>query len=64
MIRTCAGFTALQAVYEREIGYLKAHSVRHEGRPAARCSATQAASTKARMARALTSHLARCPECG
>ncbi|AUH44806.1 hypothetical protein CXR04_09705 [Streptomyces sp. CMB-StM0423] len=63
-MRTCAGFTALQAVYEREIRYLTAHSARHQGRPAARCSATQAASTKARMARALNGHLARCPECG
>ncbi|AKH86897.1 hypothetical protein AA958_19210 [Streptomyces sp. CNQ-509] len=63
-MKTCADFAALQAVYEREIGYLTAHSVRHQGRPAARCSATQAASTKARMARALSGHLARCLECG
>nr|WP_181786336.1 hypothetical protein [Streptomyces phytophilus] len=63
-MKTCAGFAALRAKYEREIGYLTAHSARHKGRPAARCSATQAASMKARMARALNGHLARCPECG
>ncbi|MEN8654371.1 hypothetical protein ABCR94_28185 [Streptomyces sp. 21So2-11] len=63
-MKTCHQFKTVRAEYEREIGYMIAHSVRHEGRPAAKSSAKQATSTKARMARALSSHVGRCPECG
>ncbi|MHC5701986.1 hypothetical protein OTC26_011100 [Streptomyces tirandamycinicus] len=63
-MKTCHQFNTVRAEYQREIGYMIAHSERHEGRPAAKSSAKQAASTKQRMARALTSHVARCPECG
>lgn len=41
-----------------------AHSKRYEGSPAAKSSAKQAASAKQRMARALSGHVGRCPECG
>ncbi|MBP5935383.1 hypothetical protein [Streptomyces acidiscabies] len=61
---TCRKFDCLRAEYEREIGFLLAHSRRHEGRPSAKSSAKQAAAAKARMARALTTHIGRCPECG
>jgi hypothetical protein len=63
-MKTCRRFTTLRAEYEREIGFMIAHSERHEGRPAAKSSAKQATSTKARMARALGSHVGRCLECG
>ncbi|MFH9090895.1 hypothetical protein [Streptomyces sp. NPDC017673] len=63
-MRTCPQFAALREEYEREIGYLSAHSERHAGRPSAKASATYAASTKARMARALSGHIGRCPVCG
>ncbi|MFD4562435.1 hypothetical protein ACFWP5_50450 [Streptomyces sp. NPDC058469] len=63
-MRTCHQFDKVREEYEREIGYLLAHSQRHEGRPSAKSSAKQAASTKKRMARALNSHIGRCPECG
>lgn len=63
-MKTCHQFDTVRAEYEREIGFLIAHSQRHEGRPSAKSSATQAASTKKRMARALSSHVGRCPECG
>ena len=63
-MKTCNQFKIVRADYEREIGFMIAHSERHEGRPAAKSSAKQAASTKQRMARALTSHVERCPECG
>ncbi|MES9558039.1 MULTISPECIES: hypothetical protein [unclassified Streptomyces] len=63
-MKTCRRFKTVRAEYEREIGYMLAHSERHEGKPAAKSSAKQATSTKARMARALTSHVSRCPECG
>ena len=63
-MKTCHQFASLREEYEREIGYMIAHSKRHAGRPAAKSSAKQAASAKARMARALTSHVGRCPECG
>jgi hypothetical protein len=63
-MKTCRQFAALRGQYEREISYLSAHATRYAGSPAAKSSATTAASTKARMARALNSHVQRCPECG
>ncbi|MEU9155034.1 hypothetical protein AB0D59_31875 [Streptomyces sp. NPDC048417] len=63
-MKTCHQFDTVRAEYQREIGFMVAHSQRHAGRPAAKASAKQAASTKQRMARALTSHVSRCPECG
>lgn len=63
-MRTCQQFVSVRTEYEREIGFMLAHSQRHEGRPAAKSSAKQAASTKQRMARALSSHVGHCPECG
>ncbi|NEA55343.1 hypothetical protein G3I60_14590 [Streptomyces sp. SID13666] len=63
-MKTCHQFKTVRAEYEREIGFMLAHSARHQGKPAAKSSAKQAASTKARMARALNSHVGRCPECG
>ncbi|MFC5218855.1 hypothetical protein [Streptomyces coerulescens] len=63
-MKTCHQFDTVHAEYTREIGFLLAHSKRHKGRSAAKASAKQAASTKQRMARALNSHVGRCPECG
>ncbi|MEU2466721.1 hypothetical protein ABZ580_21195 [Streptomyces sp. NPDC012486] len=63
-MKTCRQFNTVRGEYEREIGYMLAHSQRYEGRPAAKSSAKQAASAKQRMARALSSHVARCPDCG
>lgn len=63
-MKTCHKFNTVRGAYEREIGYMVAHSQRHEGRPAAKSSAKQAASAKHRMARALSTHVGRCPECG
>ncbi|MFJ6898209.1 hypothetical protein [Streptomyces hokutonensis] len=63
-MKTCHRFNTVRTEYEREIGFMLAHSQRHEGSPAAKSSAKQAASTKKRMARALSSHVGRCPECG
>ncbi|MCX4531006.1 hypothetical protein [Streptomyces sp. NBC_01669] len=63
-MKTCHQFKTVRGEYEREIGYMLAHSKRYEGRPAAKTSANQAASAKQRMARALNSHVGRCPECG
>ncbi|MFE7121752.1 hypothetical protein ACFU99_40615 [Streptomyces sp. NPDC057654] len=62
-MKPCPRFMSLRAEYEREIGFLSAHSQRHAGRPSAKASATYAAATKARMARALSGHVGRCPEC-
>ncbi|MFK0160761.1 hypothetical protein ACIQVK_53100 [Streptomyces sp. NPDC090493] len=63
-MKTCHQFDTVRAEYQREIGFMVAHSQRHTGRQAAKSSAKQAASTKQRMARALNSHVSRCPECG
>ncbi|MEU7033658.1 hypothetical protein ABZ958_08255 [Streptomyces sp. NPDC046237] len=62
-MKTCPELASLRREYEREIGYMTAHSQRHAGKPAAKVSATQAASAKQRMARALSSHVGRCPKC-
>ncbi|MFC8708925.1 MULTISPECIES: hypothetical protein [unclassified Streptomyces] len=63
-MKTCRRFGTIRTQFEREIGYMTAHSRRHEGRPAAKASAQQASSARTRMARALNSHVERCPECG
>ncbi|OIJ91670.1 hypothetical protein [Streptomyces colonosanans] len=63
-MKTCHQFNTIRAEYEREIGFMVAHSNRHDGSPAAKSSAKQAASTKQRMARALNSHVGHCTECG
>ncbi|EOY45648.1 hypothetical protein ACWDYK_14500 [Streptomyces anthocyanicus] len=63
-MKTCHQFNTVRAEYEREIGFMLAHSEWHAGRPAAKSSAKQAVSAKQRMARALNSHFGRCPECG
>ncbi|MFE0192607.1 hypothetical protein [Streptomyces sp. NPDC058989] len=63
-MKTCHQFANLREEYEREIGYLSAHSKRHASRASAKSSAKHAVSAKARMARALSGHLRRCPECG
>ncbi|MFE9684510.1 hypothetical protein [Streptomyces sp. NPDC006285] len=63
-MKTCHRFNTVRAEYEREIGFMLAHSDRHKGKPAARLSAKQAVSTKQRMAQVLSSHVGRCLECG
>ncbi|MER7312670.1 hypothetical protein [Streptomyces halstedii] len=63
-MKTCRRFSTVRAEYEREIRYMVAHSERYAGKPAAKSSAKQATSAKQRMARALSSHVGRCPECG
>ncbi|MEW2620927.1 hypothetical protein [Streptomyces sp. NPDC048106] len=63
-MKTCHQFNTVRAEYEREIGFMLAHSERHAGKPSAKASATRAASATQRMARALNSHVERCPECG
>ncbi|MFE2938511.1 hypothetical protein ACFXP3_39670 [Streptomyces sp. NPDC059096] len=63
-MKTCRRFTLIHRQFEQEIRYLTAHSARHAGRPAAKSSATYAISAKQRMARALSGHVGRCPECG
>ncbi|MFK0099018.1 hypothetical protein [Streptomyces sp. NPDC091040] len=63
-MKTCTRFNTVRAQFEREIGFMLARSERHAGKPAAKSSAYQAASAKQRMARALSTHVGRCPECG
>lgn len=63
-MKTCHRFSTIRAEYERDITFLAAHSARHTGRPVAKISAKNAVSTKQQMARALTRHVNRCPECG
>ncbi|MGC4950077.1 hypothetical protein ACLQ2N_28240 [Streptomyces sp. DT224] len=63
-MKTCRRFITVRAEFEREIGFLLAHSQRYEGKPSAKSSAKRAASAKEQMARALSTHVGRCPECG
>ncbi|GGT22074.1 hypothetical protein ACK389_10705 [Streptomyces antibioticus] len=63
-MKTCHRFDVIRKGYEREIGFLSAHSQRYAGRPSAKSSAQHAISAKTRMARALSGHVERCLECG
>ncbi|MFJ7997532.1 hypothetical protein ACIQ7D_10355 [Streptomyces sp. NPDC096310] len=63
-MKTCRRFAVIRREFEREITFLTAHSARHAGRPTAKSSAKYAISAKHRMARALSGHVGRCPECG
>ncbi|AJE87466.1 hypothetical protein SLNWT_7090 [Streptomyces albus] len=63
-MKTCHQFDTVRGEFEREIGFMLAHSQRHAGSLSAKSSARQAISAKQRMARALNSHVGRCPECG
>jgi hypothetical protein len=63
-VKTCPRFADLRADFEREVHFLTAHAERHAGRTAAKVSTRHAASARARMARALSTHLERCPLCG
>ncbi|MET9566816.1 hypothetical protein ABZY07_42080 [Streptomyces tauricus] len=63
-MKTCRRFKTVRARYEREIRFTLAHSDRHKGEPAAKLSTKRAVSTKQQMARALSHHVERCPECG
>lgn len=63
-MKTCSRFASLRAEHELEISCMTNHSHWHAGRPAATSSARQAISAKQRMARALSGHVQRCPECG
>ncbi|MFG3348711.1 hypothetical protein ACGF1Z_27090 [Streptomyces sp. NPDC048018] len=59
-MNTCPKFARIRAKYERETTYL----LNHAARSAARGSAGLANSSKHRMARDLSGHVARCLECG
>ncbi|CAL9361946.1 hypothetical protein RKD23_001046 [Streptomyces sp. SAI-170] len=63
-MKTCRRFETLREDYERDIAILRTHSERHAGKASAKTSATHALSAKTRMARALSGHVRRCPECG
>ncbi|MFI9755779.1 hypothetical protein [Streptomyces collinus] len=63
-MRVCRRFTTIRDEFEREIDFLRSHSERHAGRPAAKASAYYARSAKGQMAKALSRHVGRCPECG
>ncbi|MFI5795962.1 hypothetical protein [Streptomyces sp. NPDC051677] len=63
-MRTCHRFSQIRQEFEQEIGFLGNHSELHAGRPAAKASAKHALSAKQRMAKALSRHVVRCPECG
>ncbi|WP_282697867.1 hypothetical protein [Streptomyces sp. CC208A] len=61
-MNTCRQFARIRAKYEQEATYLLNHAA--QAGSAARGSAGLATSTKHRMARDLSGHVARCLECG
>jgi hypothetical protein len=63
-MKTCSRFASIRSGFEREVHFLRSHSERYEDTAPARASANIAASTKQRMAKALSRHFERCPECG
>ncbi|MEV5506621.1 hypothetical protein [Streptomyces orinoci] len=63
-MKTCRQFAITRNGYEREIQILSSHSERHADKPSGKASAKRAITTREQMARALSSHVGRCPECG
>ncbi|WP_282697816.1 hypothetical protein [Streptomyces sp. CC208A] len=63
-MKTCPKFDRLRAKYLQETAYLLNHAARHQGSHTARASTDLARSSKQRMARGLSGHVARCLECG
>ncbi|WP_129287534.1 hypothetical protein [Streptomyces sp. GZWMJZ-114] len=59
----CRRFDTLRAEFEREIAYFSGHSARNRGTSAGKASATHAIDARRNMARALSTHTERCPEC-
>ncbi|MBV9024177.1 MAG: hypothetical protein JO362_10380 [Streptomycetaceae bacterium] len=63
-MKTCRRFTRIKADFEQDIRFLRNYSECHQGTAAAKASAKNAHSTKQRMAKALSRHFEKCPECG
>ncbi|WP_172387209.1 hypothetical protein [Streptomyces sp. MNP-20] len=63
-MKTCERFARIKSGYERDITYLRNHSQRSTGTPAAKVSVTNARAVRSRMAKALGRHFERCPICG
>ncbi|MFE1836436.1 hypothetical protein [Streptomyces sviceus] len=59
-MKTCHRFATIKADFERDARFLRGHAERHQGSAPAK----NAVSVKRNMARALNTHLDRCPECG
>ncbi|ULR53947.1 MULTISPECIES: hypothetical protein [Streptomyces] len=54
----------IKSDFEKDIRFLTAYAERKAGTPSAKTSAKQAITLKGNMARAMSRHFARCPECG
>ncbi|MCB5905900.1 hypothetical protein [Streptomyces pinistramenti] len=63
-MKTCHRFARIRADYEREAAYLRNYAARNENSPRAKTSTKRAYLTRRRMARALSSHVTHCLECG
>ncbi|MDL2075799.1 hypothetical protein QNN03_05045 [Streptomyces sp. GXMU-J15] len=63
-MKTCHRFASIKAEFERDVSFLHGHAERHRGSASAKTSAKNAVSVKRNMARALSTHLDRCRECG
>ncbi|MFI1358151.1 hypothetical protein ACH4TV_31895 [Streptomyces sp. NPDC020898] len=54
----------IRSDFEKDIRFLTVYAERKAGTPPAKTSAKQAITVKHNMARAMSRHFARCPECG
>ncbi|QYX76486.1 hypothetical protein K1J60_08155 [Streptomyces akebiae] len=63
-MRTCPRMSHIKSDFEKDIRFLTAYAERKAGTPSAKTSAKQAITLKGNMARAMSRHFARCPECG
>lgn len=63
-MKTCQRFDRIAADYEREVQYLTNYAARAPETPRARATAKIAFGSKLRKARALSTHIERCRECG
>ncbi|BBC30736.1 uncharacterized protein SGFS_020300 [Streptomyces graminofaciens] len=63
-MKTCPRMSRIRSDFEKDIRFLTVYAERKAGTPPAKTSAKQAITVKRNMARAMSRHFARCPECG
>ena len=63
-MKTCPRLSSIKSDFERDICFLTADAERNAGTPPAKTSAKQAITVKRNMARAMSRHFVRGPECG
>ncbi|MDX3523327.1 hypothetical protein [Streptomyces scabiei] len=63
-MKTCPRLARIRSDFEKDIRFLTAYAERNVGTAPAKTSAKHAITVRQNMARAMSRHFARCPECG